>query len=100
MPLRRMSASHRLRVWCRSILQARASPDQRSSQSVRASRTRKSDRDQPLCPECGTPLFWEGDIVPGIVGIAVGGFVDPDFPPPIISFFEKYKHPWVGFNHE
>jgi len=53
-----------------------------------------------FCPECGTPLFWEGDIVPGIVGIAVGGFVDPDFLPPNISFFEKYKHPWVGFNHE
>jgi hypothetical protein len=32
--------------------------------------------------------------------IAVGGFVDPDFPPPKISFFEKYKHPWVGFNHQ
>jgi hypothetical protein len=53
-----------------------------------------------FCPECGTSLFWEGDIAPGIVGVAVGGFVDPDFPPPDISFFEKYKHPWVGFNHE
>ena len=53
-----------------------------------------------FCPECGTQLFWEGDIVPGIVGIAVGGFIDPDFPPPNISFFEKYKHPWVGFNNE
>jgi len=53
-----------------------------------------------FCPQCGTSLFWEGDIVPGIVGIAVGGFVDTDFPPPNISFFEKYKHPWIGFNHE
>ena len=53
-----------------------------------------------FCPECGTSLFWEGDIVPGIIGIAVGGFADSDFPPPNISFFEKYKHPWVGFNHE
>src|ERR1700737_3624730 len=53
-----------------------------------------------FCPECGTSLFWEGEIAPGIVGIAVGGFADPDFPPPNISFFEKYKHPWVGFNRE
>ena len=39
-----------------------------------------------FCPQCGTSLFWEGDIVPGIVGIPAGGFVDTDFPPPNISF--------------
>ena len=53
-----------------------------------------------FCPECGTSLFWEADIAPGIIGIAVGGFVDPDFQSPSISFFEKWKHHWVGFNHE
>ncbi len=53
-----------------------------------------------FCPECGTPLFWEADRAPGIIGIAVGTFADPDFPPPGISFFEKYKHRWVEFNHE
>ena len=35
-----------------------------------------------FCPECGTPLFWQGDIAPGIAGIAVGGFVDPGFASP------------------
>lgn len=30
----------------------------------------------------------------------VGGFVDPGFPSPSISFFEKWKHAWVGFKHE
>src|SRR5215470_6169505 len=53
-----------------------------------------------FCPECGTSLFWEADIAPGIVGVAVGGFVDPGFPSPSISFFEKWKHAWVGFKHE
>jgi hypothetical protein len=52
-----------------------------------------------FCPECGTPLFWEADRAPGIIGIAVGTFADPDFPPPSISFFEKYRHRWVEFNH-
>jgi len=50
-----------------------------------------------FCPECGTSLFWEADIAPGVIGVAVGGFVDPDFSPPTISFFESYKHPWVAF---
>jgi hypothetical protein len=49
------------------VLQEGASPDQRTRQSVRPSRTGKANGYQPLLPECGTPLFWEGEIAPGIV---------------------------------
>ena len=32
---------------------------------------------------------------PDLLGVAVGGFTDPTFPPPIISGFEAYGRPWV-----
>jgi hypothetical protein len=35
-----------------------------------------------FCPDCGTSVYWRLDRIPDFVGIAVGCFVDPDFPPP------------------
>ena len=32
---------------------------------------------------------------PDVIGIAIGTFTDPTFPPPKISGFEKYGHPWA-----
>jgi hypothetical protein len=48
-----------------------------------------------FCPECGSTLYWEIDDAPDFLGVAVGGFTDPTFPPPIISGFEAYGRPWV-----
>jgi hypothetical protein len=48
-----------------------------------------------FCPECGSTLYWEIDGSPDLLGVAVGGFTDPTFPPPIISGFEAYGRPWV-----
>jgi hypothetical protein len=48
-----------------------------------------------FCPECGSTLYWEIDDTPDFLGVAVGGFTDPTFPPPIISGFEAYGRPWV-----
>ena len=47
------------------------------------------------CPECGSTLCWEIDGSRDLLGVAVGGFTDPTFPPPIISGFEAYGRPWV-----
>ena len=52
-----------------------------------------------FCPTCGTTLYWELDIFPGILGIAVGAFFDPDFGAPTRSVFEQSKHRWVAFDH-
>ena len=48
-----------------------------------------------FCPECGSTVYWDIDAAPDVLGVAVGGFTDPTFPPPIISGFEVYGHPWA-----
>ena len=47
-----------------------------------------------FCPDCGSTVYWEGDIYPTICGIAVGAFADPDFPPPTFSIWEEALHSW------
>ena len=57
-----------------------------------------------FCPECGSTVYYELELVPGFVGIPVGGFADPDFPAPRISIYEAQQHGWVilapGIDHE
>jgi hypothetical protein len=48
-----------------------------------------------FCPECGSTVYWEISVAPDILGVAVGAFTDPSFPPPMISGFEAYGHPWA-----
>lgn len=49
-----------------------------------------------FCPDCGSTLCWELDALPGYVGVAVGAFADPTFPPPRVSVYEARRHPWAG----
>jgi hypothetical protein len=49
-----------------------------------------------FCPECGSTVFYRLAAVPGFVGIPVGAFADPSFPPPRVSVYEVRRHPWVG----
>ena len=48
-----------------------------------------------FCPECGSTVYWDISVAPDVVGVAIGGFTDPTFPPPMISGFEAYGHPWA-----
>ena len=48
-----------------------------------------------FCPECGSTVYWDIDAAPDVLGVAVGGFTDPTFPPPMISGFEAYGREWV-----
>jgi hypothetical protein len=54
--------------------------------------------DYHFCPTCGSTMFWE--MVSPLDGtrnvvIAVGNFVDPDFPVPTTELFTKFRHHWV-----
>ena len=49
-----------------------------------------------FCPECGTSVYWHADGGPGLCGIAVGCFADPDFPAPSFSIWEESVHLWLG----
>lgn len=48
-----------------------------------------------FCPNCGTSMYWHADIRPGWCIVAVGGFADPDFPPPSVSIYEETRHKWT-----
>jgi len=48
-----------------------------------------------FCPSCGTSVHWVSGKNPGLVGVAVGAFADPSFPPPVRSVWERSKHHWV-----
>jgi hypothetical protein len=40
-------------------------------------------------------VYWEFAFAPDSLGVAVGTFTDPAFPPPVGSGFEAYGAPWV-----
>jgi hypothetical protein len=49
-----------------------------------------------FCPVCGTNLFHtEEGYEQTSVGVAVGAFADPSFPPPQDSVYECRRHRWV-----
>jgi hypothetical protein len=48
-----------------------------------------------FCPVCGSTVYWDITAAPDLIGIAIGSLTDPTFPPPKISGFESYGHPWA-----
>ena len=54
--------------------------------------------DYHFCPICGSTLYWVATSpLTGQrnVAVAVGNFVDTDFPEPTTELFTKYRHHWV-----
>src|SRR5215213_823361 len=53
-----------------------------AGESKSYSRTSEAGRwlNLSFCPACGTTVFWELELLPGKVGVAVGAFADPAFP--------------------
>jgi len=50
-----------------------------------------------FCPSCGGKVFWYADLLPGKIGVAVGGFDDLDFPRPTMATYCRSKFSWVNF---
>jgi hypothetical protein len=48
-----------------------------------------------FCARCGSTVYWDIEAAPDVFGVAVGGFTDPTFPPPMISGFEAYGADWA-----
>jgi hypothetical protein len=53
-----------------------------------------------FCPDCGTTVYWDFDMRPDWIAVAVGTFADPLLPQPTISIWEATRHPWVEFGQE
>ena len=51
--------------------------------------------DWKFCTQCGTTVYWEADFIPGVVCVAVGCFVDADFPMPTLDIQTQYRHGWI-----
>jgi hypothetical protein len=79
--------------------QARVPLEQVTIEGQSTKWTRPSDSGKPItfhfCPECGSTVYWEIPVAPDIIGVAIGAFTDPTFPPPRFSAYEAYRHPWA-----
>jgi hypothetical protein len=49
-----------------------------------------------FCPVCSDVVWLVGGGEPDLVGVPVGAFADPGFPPPTYEVYEHRRHPWVG----
>ena len=49
-----------------------------------------------FCTTCGSTVHWTFDFMPEVVGVAVGCFVDADFPKPDQEIQTLYRHRWLG----
>jgi len=52
-----------------------------------------------FCPTCGGTVIFRFEAIPGIVGIPVGAFADPDFPPPQRLYWASRRHHWLPLPH-
>jgi hypothetical protein len=51
--------------------------------------------DYRFCPQCGSTIWWEAQIRPGLVAVAGGTFADPDYPPPQRMVWTERRAAWV-----
>lgn len=47
-----------------------------------------------FCTGCGTTVFYEIELRPGMVTVPVGGFADKDFPEPFVEVFGERRAEW------
>lgn len=48
-----------------------------------------------FCPVCGSTVYYTSDVDDARIGIKIGAFADPTFPPPKITGYIEYRHPWT-----
>ena len=89
---RRTGTSYNLGAWFPS---ARTAAQGREKTYVRTG-DQGSEVTFHFCPDCGTNIYWEAPgFFPDMFGVAVGCFVDPNFPAPTLSFYGKRRHAWL-----
>jgi hypothetical protein len=49
-----------------------------------------------LCPTCGVSVLFRLQIAPGLAGVAVGCFADPQFAAPQILYWASRRHGWLS----
>ena len=50
-----------------------------------------------FCPECGTPISFEAEYLPGLIDITVGSFDDPEAVQPTMHYWYSRHLSWAEF---
>jgi hypothetical protein len=53
-----------------------------------------------FCPDCGSTVYYQPADNPDVIGVPVGAFADPQFPPPRVSVYEASRHPWANLPND
>ncbi|MET1029319.1 MAG: GFA family protein [Dongiaceae bacterium] len=48
-----------------------------------------------FCPTCGGTVYFRGEGLPGLLGIGVGCFAEPDFAKPGRLYWASRRHHWL-----
>lgn len=48
-----------------------------------------------FCPTCGTTVWYEIELRPGMISVPAGGFADPTFPAPTIEVYGELRCSWL-----
>lgn len=48
-----------------------------------------------FCPDCGATVHYTIEGMEDFIGIPVGAFADPGFPPPMVALYDERRHGWV-----
>jgi hypothetical protein len=48
-----------------------------------------------FCPTCGSTVYYEIQVRPEMVSVALGGFADSAFPEPTVEVYGERRYPWV-----
>ncbi|ODS03676.1 hypothetical protein AUC71_00635 [Methyloceanibacter marginalis] len=51
--------------------------------------------DSSFCPTCGTAVAFRAEGLPGVIGVPVGCFADPNFAKPSKLFWASRRHRWL-----
>jgi hypothetical protein len=51
--------------------------------------------DNHFCPVCGSTVFGYAEFDPDVIGVNIGNFADPHYPPPSFAVWNKFKPAWV-----
>jgi hypothetical protein len=50
--------------------------------------------DQIFCPNCGTLIYMEAEVLDEQIVVSIGCFAEPDFAPPAAIFWSRRRHGW------
>lgn len=56
--------------------------------------------DQIFCPNCGTLIYMEAEVLDEQIVVSIGCFAEPDFAPPAAIFWLRRRHGWYEPNPE